>query len=250
MEPGKAAAVFPAGLQLQDPGMFGFAAQVRADGSLDAARSGILEIVEKPAARPVSSEEVERARAQILKQIELSLNNADVVGLTLSDWEGMGDWRLMFINRDRLRSVTVADVQRVWNTYFKPANRTVGLFYPTKNPERAEIPARPDVLAMVKDYKGDAARDQGEEFDPSPANIEARTTRHELPGGTQLALLPKKTRGGSVFVGMALRYGDVKSLANLGETPAMVTAMLMRGTARHTRQQIEDELDQIGRAHV
>jgi zinc protease len=245
VEPGKAAAVFPAGLQLQDPGMFGFAAQVRADGPLDVVRSGILDIVEKPSARPVSDAEVERARAQILKQIELSLNNADVVGLSLSEWEGMGDWRLMFIHRDRLRSVTAADVQRVWNAYFKPANRTVGLFYPTKKPDRAEIPARPDVLAMVKDYKGDAARDQGEEFDPSPANIEARTTRHALPGGTQLALLPKKTRGGSVFVGIALRFGDVRSLANLGEAPAVVTAMLMRGTARHTRQQIEDELDRL-----
>ncbi|HET9865115.1 MAG TPA: pitrilysin family protein [Steroidobacteraceae bacterium] len=245
VEPGKAAAVFPAGLQLQDPGMFGFGAQVRADGALEAVRDAMLDIVEKPASKPVSSEEVERARAQILKQIELSLNNADVVGLTLSDWEGMGDWRLMFIHRDRLRSVTVADVQRVWNTYFKPANRTVGLFYPTKNPERADIPARPDVLAMVKDYKGDALRDQGEEFDPSPANIEARTRRSQLPGGTQLALLPKKTRGGSVFVGIALRYGDVQSLANLGEAPAMVTAMLMRGTAKHTRQQIEDELDRL-----
>ena len=116
------------------------------------------------------------ARAtQILKQVELSLNNSEQVGLTLSDWDGMGDWRLLFLHRDRLKKVSVADVQRVWAKYFKPANRTVGLFYPTKSPERVETPARPDVLALVKDYKGDTAREQGEEFDASPANIEART---------------------------------------------------------------------------
>ena len=245
VEPGKAAAVFPAQLQLHDAGMIGFATQVRDGTPLDPALNGLLDLIEKPAAKPVTSEEVERARNQILKQIELSLNNSELVGLTLSDWEGMGDWRLMFINRDRLRKVSVEDVQRVWANYFKPSNRTVGKFLPTKNPERVEAPARPDVLAMVKDYKGDAARADGEEFDASPANIEARTTRHELPGGQKIAMLPKKTRGGSVFVGLALRFGDLKTLANQGEVPSFATAMLMRGTTRHTRQQLQDELDRL-----
>ena len=245
VEPGKAAVVFPAQLQLQDAGVVGFATQVRDGTPLDPALDLLIDTVEKPTARPVTSEELERARAQILKQIDLSLNNSEQVGLTLSDWEGMGDWRLLFINRDRLRKVSVADVNRVWATYFKSSNRTVGKFIPTKNPERVESPARPDVIAMVKDYQGDAARAEGEEFDASPANIEARTTRHELPGGLKIAMLPKKTRGGSVFVGLALRFGDLKSLANQGEVPTFATALLMRGTARHTRQQLQDELDRL-----
>ena len=245
VEPGKAAAVFPAQLQLQDPGMTGFATQVRDGSPLDPALATLLEVVEKPAAKPVTSDEVERARNQILKQIELSLNNSEQVGLTLSDWEGMGDWRLMFIARDRLKKASVDDVQRVWVKYFKPANRTVGLFYPTKSPDRVETPARPDVLALVKDYKGDTAREQGEEFDASPANIEARTVRRELPGGLQMSLLPKKTRGGTVFVGLALRFGDMKSLVNLGEVPTFATTLLTRGTAKHTRQQLQDEFDRL-----
>jgi zinc protease len=243
--PGKAAAVFPAQLQLQDAGMVGFAAQVRDGSPLDPALATLLDIIEKPAAKPVTAEEVERARNQILKQIELSLNNSELVGLTLSDWAAMGDWRLMFIQRDRLRTVSVDDVQKAWARYFKPSNRTVGMFQPTKTPDRAESPARPDVLALVKDYKGDAARAEGEEFDASPANIEARTVRRELPGGLKMALLPKKTRGGSVFVGLALRFGDLKTLANLGEVPTFATALLMRGTTRHTRQQLQDELDRL-----
>ena len=121
----------------------------------------------------------------------------------------MGDWRLMFVNRDRLRAVKTADVQRVWATYFKPANRTAGaLLSRRKTPDRAEMPTTPDVVALVKDYKGDAAKDVGEAFDATPANIEARTMRTKLPGGLELALLPKKTRGGAVFAGMALRFGD------------------------------------------
>ena len=243
--PGKAAAVFPASLQIHDPGMAGFGAQVRDGQPLEPVLAQLIAIVEKPAAKPVTDEEVERARTQILKQIELSLNSSENVGLALSDWAGMGDWRLMFVNRDRLRAVKTADVQRVWATYYKQSNRTAALFYPTKTPDRAEMPKAPDVVALVKDYKGDAAKDAGEAFDATPANIEARTKRSKLPGGLELALLPKKTRGGAVFAALSLRFGDEASLKNLGSTPGMTTAMLMRGTHKHTRQQLSDEFDRL-----
>ena len=54
---------------------------------------------------------------------------------------------------------------------------------------------------MVKDYKGDTAVAAGEAFDPSPANLDARTQRFTLPNGMKVALLPKKTRGEAVNFG-------------------------------------------------
>jgi zinc protease len=222
-----------------------FAAQVRSDTPLDPALAGLIADVEKSAARPVTDAEVERARAQILKQIELNLNNSDGIGLELSNWTAMGDWRLMFLNRDRLRAVKTADVQRVWSTYFKASNRTTGLYYPTKQPERVEMPAKPDVVALVKDYKGNAAKEDGEAFNPSPANIDARTQHSQLPGGMKLALLPKKTRGGAVVAVLNLHFGAERSLMNRSEAGEMAAAMLMRGTAKHTREQLEDALDQL-----
>jgi zinc protease len=131
VETGKAPVVFPAMLQLRDPGMSGFCIQMKAGQSVDAPLALMTALVEKPTAQPVTDAEVDRARNQILKQIELSLNNSERVGLTLSDWEGMGDWRLFFLQRDRLRQVTTADVQRVWAQYFKASNRTTAMFYPT-----------------------------------------------------------------------------------------------------------------------
>ncbi len=245
VETGKASAVFSGSLQIRDPGMAYFGAQVRSGQPLEPVLAQIEEITEKVTARPVTDSEVERARTTLLAQIELGLNSSEQVGLMLSDWMAMGDWRLMFLQRDRLRAVKTQDVQRVWANYFKPANRTAGLFLPTVTPDRAETPATPDVAALVKDYKGDAAREQGEEFDPSPANIEARTIRKQVPGGPELALLSKKTRGGTVFAGIALRFGDLQSLANIGDVPSMTSTMLMRGTTKHTRQQIEDEFDRL-----
>ncbi len=70
----------------------------------------------------------------------------------------MGDWRLLFLNRDRIKTVTPEDVTRVAKTYLKESNRTLGVFYPTPKPDRAEIPATPEVAAVLKDYKGGRRR--------------------------------------------------------------------------------------------
>jgi zinc protease len=227
-----------------EPSLIIFGAEVRQDASLDEARKTLLATIEEITKTPPTKEEVERARNQLLKQVELNMNSSENVGLELSEWIGMGDWRLLFLNRDRLRKVTPEDVQRVAAAYLKPSNRTLGEFIPTPKPDRAEIPPVPDVAAMLKDYKGDATVAAGEAFDPSPANIEARTERTTV-GGIKLALLPKKTRGNTVVATMTLRFGDEKSLMNRTTAGELTGEMLMRGTTRHTRQQLKDEFDRL-----
>ena len=244
VETKKASSVFGFDFQWHDPTLAIFGAEVRQADSLDAARDTLIATIEGITAAPPTKEEVERARSQILKNIEITLNNSDRVGLTLSESIGAGDWRLYFLHRDRLRKVTPEEVTAAAARYFKPANRTLGMFIPTAKPDRAEIPETPDLAAALKDYKGGATVAAGEAFDPSPANIEARTVRSDA-GGIKLALLPKKTRGGKVVAQMALRYGDEKSLLNKSAAARLGGGMLMRGTAKHTRQQIQDELDRL-----
>ncbi len=245
----KATSVSSFFLDLKEPGFLLLRAEVRQDQSLEDAKTTMLQTIDGAVKTPPSKEEVERARAKILKNIELTMNSADRVGLQMSEWIGAGDWRLFFLNRDRIRKVTPEDVGRAAAAYLKPSNRTVGEFIPTAKPERAEIPSTPDVAALLKDYKGDAAIAAGEAFDPSPASIESRTLRSALAGGLKLALLPKKTRGATVVAAMTLRYGDEKSLVNRVTAAQLTGGMLTRGTARHTRQQIKDEFDRL-RARV
>ena len=244
VESKKASSVFGFDFQWHDPTLAIFGAEVRQGDSLDAARDALLTTIEGITATPPTKDEVERARSQILKDIELALNNSDQIGVTLSEFIGAGDWRLYFLHRDRLRKVTPDEVTETAARYFKPSNRTLGMFIPTAKPDRAEIPAAPDLSATLKDYKGDATVTAGEAFDPSPANIEARTAR-STAGGLKLALLQKKTRGGKVVAQMTLRYGDEKSLMNRVTAAKLAGGMLMRGTAKHTRQQIQDELDRL-----
>jgi zinc protease len=245
VETGKASSVSGYFQALHDPGFVMFKAEVRTGASLEAARSAMLETLDGAASKPPAAEEVERARAKLLKNMEMTLNVSSRVGLELSEWIGMGDWRLFFIHRDRLRKVTPEEVGQAAARYLKPSNRTIGAFVPTARPDRSEVPPAPDVASLVKDYKGDPAVARGEDFDASPSNIDSRTSRTALANGMKLALLPKRTRGATVVAALTLRFGDEKSVHGRSTAAMLAADMLPRGTRRHTRQQIRDELDRL-----
>src|SRR5262249_52259383 len=240
-------AVFVASFPYQtyDPGATFIYAVVPKDVALETTRDTILQTIDDVTKNPPTAEEVERARQKLLKNIELALNSSDRIGLTISEYAAMGDWRLYFMRRDRIKKVTPEDVRRVAAAYFKPSNRTVGLFIPTPAPDRADIPSRPAGAAMLKDYMGGAAVAMGEAFDPSPANIDARTASSTTPGGLKLALVPKKTRGGKVNVRLTLRFGSEKDLMNRSDAGSLAGGMLIRGTAKRTREQIQDAFDKL-----
>ena len=244
VETKKAASAGAFGAQQHDPGVLLVTASLRKEMPLDAARETLLQTVEELTKTPPTAEEVDRAKTALLKDIDLTLTDPNRVGLGLSEWMAMGDWRLFFLHRDRIKAVTPADVQRVASTYLKPSNRTLGLFIPEEKPDRAEIPETPDVAALVKDYKGGEAVAAGEAFDPSPANITSRSTTAEA-GGLEMTFLPKETRGDTVVASLALRFGDEKSLAGRLTAGGFAGQMLMRGTTKHTRQQIQDEIDRL-----
>ena len=246
VEPGLAAGASAYALQLKEPGVFGAMAQVRQEDSLEAAADAMFTALEQMRESPPTAEEVDRAKTDYLSAIELAFNNPQGIGRQLSEWAAMGDWRLLFLHRDRLEQVTPEDVHRVAQAYLKRSNRTVGYYYPVdETPARAEIPAPPDVVALVDGYVGREAIAEGEAFDPTPANIEARTRKLVLPNGLQVALLPKQNRGDAVNVSFQFRHGSETALMGKATVSGLAGAMLMRGTKHRSRQEIQDELNRL-----
>ncbi len=241
----KAVSVFMYANHMHDPGFSIASAQLKPDQSIDDAQQALLKVVEGLGANPPSQEEVDRAKGRILKNIELALTNSQTVSIMLGGDIGDGDWRLLFLNRDRVAKVTPDDVTRVAKTYLKSSNRTLGQFIPTTAPDRAEIPATPAAADLFKDYKGGAVIAQGESFDPTPQNIETRVIRAKLPNGMKLAMFPKKTRGGTVVARINLHFGDAKSLEGKQTAADIAGSLLMRGTKNKNRQQIQDETDHL-----
>jgi zinc protease len=143
VETGKAVQTGGGQRVMLEEGVANFVAVVRKDASVEDARTTMLATLDAVSTVPPATEEVERARADLLRQFELALNDSEQLGMALSEYSAAGDWRLLFIRRDRIRKATVDEVVRVAQTYFKPVNRTVGLFVPVAVPDRAEIPRTP-----------------------------------------------------------------------------------------------------------
>jgi len=243
VQKGLASSAFGYERMMHDPGYATFGAVVPKDAALEPVRAALLEAVEKR--EPIADSEVERGRTALLNDMQKAQLDAAMLVRWLSEFAAKGDWRLFFLYRDRLRKVTTADVQRVADTYLKPANRVLGMFVPTAKPDRAEIPPRPDLAAALGGYKGAEAIELGESFDPTPANIESRLIRRTLGNGIRLALLPKKTRGGNVNVSLSLYWGDEASKEKRATACSLASSMLMRGSAKHTRAELRDALEKL-----
>jgi zinc protease len=246
VETKKAVGVFNINFEFKEPSFLMFIAQLGKDASIESANETLLQTIENMSEKPPTKEEVDRAKTSTLKNIELTLNDPNRVGLGLSEYIAQGDWRLFFLYRDRLEKVTPEDVAAVGQKYLKRSNRTTAMFIPTAKPDRSDIPnvSNSEISAMVDSYKGKEAVAQGEAFDPSPANIDSRTTRSTI-GGLKVAYLPKENRGDTVFANMTLHFGNEKSLMSRGTAASFVGQLLMRGTKNKTRQQIQDELDRL-----
>ncbi len=230
---------------LHDPGLFEFMVDVIPGNDPRDVLTTMLEVIEGSGEQEVTAEEVERAVTYWLKEWELAFSDTTRIARQLSEWAAQGDWRLLFLYRDRLEGVTPASVQEVARRYLQQNNRTAGLFLPTSSAERIEVPATPELAAMIGDYQGRAGLSMGEAFEVSPANIESRTTRQELPSGLKVALLPKSTRGNSVQLRLVLRYGNADNLEGLTVACDTLPMLMMRGTKELDRQQILDKLDQL-----
>jgi len=245
VQTGLATSVWGYERMLHDPGWTSFGATLSKEAALEPARDALLKALEGPDREPVSATEVERARTKLLNDMEKApLDSAGFVRW-LGEFASMGDWRLFFIYRERVRKVALADVQRVLDSYLRPSNRVLGIFVPTDKPARADIPAAPEMSATLAELKSGEAVQAGEVFDPTPANIETRVIRRTLANGIKVALLPKKTRGGTVVARLALYWGNEASKRNRSRACGFADGMLMRGTRRHTRAELRDAFDKL-----
>jgi zinc protease len=245
VETGKASSVENWMFPLHDAGFVIFWAHAAPGQSLDATRDAMLATLYDVAAHPITQAELDRVRTKAQKDFDDTINDPQQMAVSLADAIGAGDWRLFFIHRDQWRKLAPADVTRVATAYLKASNLTVGMFIPEAKPDRAPLAAAVNVPAIVAHYQGEAPVAAGEAFDPTPANLEARTQRYTLGDGVRVALLPKKTRGETAQFEIRLDLGDEATLRDSMPVSSLAAEMLERGTKRHSRQAFEDALDRL-----
>jgi zinc protease len=239
VETGKAAQVFGFPLMGKHPGIQVFGAVVKKGDPVEPVRDEIVRIVESFGGTPPTKEEMDRARQNFINAAEKTLANHESLGVQMSEYIALGDWRLFFLARDDVEKVTAEQVAQASKAYFVRDNRTIGYFVPEDAPQRVEIPATPAVAEVMKDFKAKAATSRAEAFDPSQENIDKRTQRFQV-GDIKVALLAKKNRGETVNISLALRIGNEKDLFGQRLNATMAGSMLARGTTKYSRAELSD----------
>src|SRR6185503_15427636 len=209
-----------------DPSLVVASASLTNDQDLDKAKKALLDAVDGLVKEPPTREEVERVRTGMLRNLERSLSDPQSLATGgLNSAIAQGDWRLLFLQHDRLKDIQPSDVLRVAKAYFKPSNRTIGYYIPDAAPDRTVVPEAPSLESVFRNYKSTVAVDRGESFDPTPANVEARVQRSKLANGMKVVLLPKKTTGNMVNGTIELRFGDAATLVGTNAAAQYASSM-------------------------
>ena len=235
--------------QLAEPGFIMFFANLSKEQDIQAAKKALIETVEGLKDKPVTKAELDLAKSSILNGIEKTINDPEQLCVAMSESIAMGDWRLLYIHRDRIEALQEADIQQVASNYFKADNRSYGQFLPVTSPDRSKIPDAPDIQKLVQNYRGKAQVAAGEVFDVNPIKIEQRISKFTLANGAQVSLIAKKNRGETVTGQIQLRLGNNENLRGQHLPASLAASMLLRGSSQQTRAELDARLAQL-KAHL
>jgi zinc protease len=227
-------------MDLAEPGVLFFQADVAKGQEQAKVQEALLNAIENLKANPITDEELQRAKARLQNGWDTAFNDPQKFGIHLSSAIANGDWRLFFLERDRIAAVSKAEVEQAGETWLKSSNRTLGLFIPTPQADRVPVPVKVNVAEQFKGFTGGAGATEGEAFDSSLNNIAKRVEWITPTRGLKLALLPKKTRGEVVNAQLSLHFGTAENLFGKATQGDLTGALLSRGAAGLNRQEIQD----------
>jgi len=243
--PGLIADLYGTASRRRYPGVIWFGAEVPNGQSPEVALEKMQQQLESLAEAGFTEENLDRAKTEMATEVAIQQRSARWFGMQLSEAAAVGDWRLWFLIRDRLKAVTLDDITRVATAYLRADNRTAGIFLPTKQPGKVEIPAAPNLDDVLAAYSGGEAMVQGEMIDTSPMELEDRMLRSSLDTGLKLAMLPRQSRGNVVRGQLAFKLATPEAIVANRPTLSVLSQMLMRGTANRSYQQILDEISKL-----
>ncbi|WP_035649048.1 pitrilysin family protein [Flavobacterium sp. ASV13] len=224
---------------------FGFA--IPNDKDIKATQDIVRAELDKIITTKYTDQDVSRAQAKIIKQIDAIKNNTISFAINLTEIIGSGDYRLGYLYRDAVEKLTKEDIQRVAEKYFRSNNRTVGIFIPSKDEQRLKPVEYTDdqIVALTKDYKGKALEKEVAAFEASIKNLKQNLTEGKLTNGAKYGLIKKEIKGGKVQANFSFPVSNEKDLNGKSDVGGIMAQLLKTGTTTRSKEQIQDRLDQL-----
>ncbi len=222
----------------------------------------VLQEVERVKKDGVTEAELKAAAAKALARAAFKRDGSFAVAGELTETIAAGNWALFYTLPEAIKKVTLADVQRVANTYFQADQSTTGWFFPTAAGGGAKPAAKPGLMA-----EAGHDRPHGPHYYRTPgteAMAPALAPMADAAGGsaaapaTKLAMHAKRsTIAGVDFIAYPTGAKDVVTLraslpvgrALAGSNPALATLtgmMLDQGTQKQDKFAIAQKLEEVG----
>lgn len=232
---------------VRDASFIYFGVAVPNDKDVYATKDIVRSELDKITTTKYTDQDVSRAKAKIIKQIESVKNNTISYAINLTEIIGAGDYRLGYLYRDAVEKLTKEDIQRVAEKYFRANNRTVGIFIPSKDEVRIKPIEYTDeqLLALTKDYKGKALEKEAAPFEASIKNLKQNFVEGKLTNGIKYGLIKKEIKGGKVQASFKFPVSNEKDLTGKSDIAGILAQLLKTGTKTQTKEQIQDKLDQL-----
>jgi zinc protease len=228
--------------------------QAQIDTAALRAAAGLAAVLEN---LQFSDEDFALARQSVLASARAAVRESEGMAAQLSSAVALGDWRLLFAQRDWLQNLQADEVRDVARRYLLASNRTTGRFVPLAEgvqAQRAPAPQASNATNSIASYAintpangskplnsepSQAADDPSnttkrfEAFELTPEAVQARLQRAQLSvggkPGLQVAVLPRAAKDDRVQGVLRLRWGTLESLQGSAVLATMIAPMLMEG---------------------
>ena len=219
----------------RDPYLFGISATVRPGVEVGQVESAVFEEVDRLRDSGATDDELVKARKQVRAQLVYGSEGVTSIGYWLGSLETVHSHKLFDDLLERVDAVTSDDVRRVAAAYLGENNRTVGHFVPTDNGGGSSAAARPAVRAYA--YLNPTP--------PAPGKALLEVQREVLPNG--IAVVGNESSANpSVVLRVAVRSGSLFDPPGKEGLASFAARMQLRGTKRHTFQQLNELTDSLG----
>ncbi|RIK46618.1 MAG: insulinase family protein [Chloroflexi bacterium] len=223
-----------------DPYLFGLSATLKPESDSTQVEEILHAEIERLSTEPAPKDELERAQKQLRAQEAYATESAAGAASLLGALAMVSPGESAESFSSRVAAVTAEDIMEAAQRWLRPANRTVGWLIPEESGSTPHSSIPSSVLVPPAGYVPDAA-DLGLEHNMPVV----RSTR--LKNGLTVATLQPNPAASSRAVSVRLRVpgGSVVERAAHG-VAAFTAAMLTRGSAGHTMDDIAEALDGLG----
>ncbi len=225
--------------------LLGFASAGK-EADAEALSQALHSHIETAAATGISQDQLERARITELNAFERLENAHETLAYQLSQAEVTGDWRLLFWQRDIVKTLTLDEANAALKKWSVAVNRSDVLLRHADGIVTPDVPKPAEARTLVsgKDWPVIAMR-----ADPIPTSADelAKATINVPLDGLQARalLISRQTQGNRAWLVLSNDYGNESALAGRRTACAMASNLLAYGGAGLSRDQLSAKLEAL-----